>query len=43
MPKSALSQIYLRDEKAAYAFVEGQLWADGRPVRTVACWTKARL
>jgi transposase-like protein len=28
---SALSRLYLHDEKAAYAFVEGQLWADGRP------------
>lgn len=31
MPKSALSRPYLHDEKAAYAFVESQLWADGRP------------
>lgn len=31
MKKSALSRPYLHDEKAAYAFVEGQLWADGRP------------
>lgn len=31
MPKSALSRAYLHDEKAAYTFVESQLWADGRP------------
>lgn len=31
MSKSILSQPYFHDEKAAYAFVEGQLWADGRP------------
>jgi transposase-like protein len=31
MSKSALSRPYLHDEKAAYAFVESQLWADGRP------------
>jgi transposase-like protein len=31
MSKSALSRPYLHDEKAAYDFVEGQLWADGRP------------
>jgi transposase-like protein len=31
MSKSALSRKYLHDEKAAYAFVESQLWADGRP------------
>jgi transposase-like protein len=31
MPKSALSRPYLHDEKAAYSFVESQLWADGRP------------
>ncbi|MBA2587743.1 MAG: IS1595 family transposase [Alphaproteobacteria bacterium] len=31
MSKSALSRLYLHDEKAAYAFVESQLWADGRP------------
>jgi transposase-like protein len=29
--KSALSRPYLHNEKAAYAFVESQLWADGRP------------
>lgn len=29
--KTALSRPYLHDEKAAYAFVEAQLWADGRP------------
>jgi transposase-like protein len=29
--KSALSRLYLHNEKAAYAFVEAQLWADGRP------------
>jgi transposase-like protein len=28
---SILSQPYFHDEKAAYAFIEGQLWADGRP------------
>jgi transposase-like protein len=28
---NALSRTYLHDEKAAYAFVESQLWADGRP------------
>jgi transposase-like protein len=28
---NALSRPYLHDEKAAYAFVESQLWADGRP------------
>jgi transposase-like protein len=31
MSKSALSRPYLHDEKAAYAFVENQLWTDGRP------------
>ena len=31
MSKSALSRPYLHDEKAAYAFVESQLWGDGRP------------
>lgn len=28
---SILSRPYFHDEKAAYAFVESQLWADGRP------------
>lgn len=31
MSKSILSRPYFHDEKAAYAFVESQLWADGRP------------
>lgn len=31
MGKSILSRPYFHDEKAAYAFVESQLWADGRP------------
>ncbi|MBC8035930.1 MAG: IS1595 family transposase [Rhizobiales bacterium] len=31
MSKSILSRPYFHDEKAAYAFVENQLWADGRP------------
>jgi transposase-like protein len=31
MGKSVLSKPYLHDEKAAYAFIEGLLWADGRP------------
>ena len=28
---AALNRPYLHNEKAAYAFVESQLWADGRP------------
>src|SRR4051812_7032655 len=28
---NALSRPYLHDEKAAYGYVESQLWADGRP------------
>ncbi len=28
---AALNRLYLHNEKAAYAFVESQLWADGRP------------
>jgi transposase-like protein len=31
MSKSILSRPYFHDEKAAYAFVESQLWTDGRP------------
>jgi transposase-like protein len=31
MSKSILSRPYFHDEKAAYAVVESQLWADGRP------------
>jgi transposase-like protein len=31
MSKSILSRPYFHDEKAAYSFVESQLWADGRP------------
>src|SRR5438477_7979722 len=31
MSKSILSHPYFHEEKAAYSFVESQLWADGRP------------